>query len=451
MVPAIALVKLLPATDETVDTVSRFLINAVLFPALSACSLLFLTLSLMNLGFSPRVSVLAAVSVGLGTIFWHYARNGQEENLVSFAYAMWLYGMSRVVASKSWGLLYATAGLCLAIGTRPAAVIPASVLFVFSVWICWSERESYRWCEGLTSLVVSFATCGLLMWYNIHRFGSPFQTGYFDGAEISSYVSLTGSRQDLFAVSRIVPRLPVLIASPGVGLLVYSPLLVLCLLRGAPLSPATTVVRRASLAAFFGNLIFYASFVDFGGYGWGPRYLAASIILLAPTLASVLKRYSQRKLVSALIVASSALQLASVALPSATEHHIQFIMAQKGTPCGVWQVSCAPVILRGPLVIRALKNSILGDPGKALRKDEVENDPEELLRSSDYQSLYWWPFRVAFRTGVLSRSTAFVIVVTGLVLSMLLLRRLLRAVQRFSLRNETLSAVEKPESGRWSR
>jgi hypothetical protein len=162
------------------------------------------------------------------------------------------------------------AGLACGLGlmTRPAFVF---VTAAFAVYFALARPQSWRQRIGSLALLGAPAAAGgaataLVNWL---RWGSPFDFGYHNAKEAFSTSFLTG----LYG----------LLASPGKGLFVYAPVLVLAVLFGRRLwrgGRAEVVLLLAITAAYLG---LYARWYDWtGGLAWGPRFL---VPLIAPWLA----------------------------------------------------------------------------------------------------------------------------------------------------------------------
>jgi len=155
------------------------------------------------------------------------------------------------------------------------------------------------------------------------------------------------------------------------------------------------------------NLLLIAGFsVWTGGFAWGPRYLTAPIVLLAPLFAAVL---ASGKGWFGLIGISFVVQFCSVVLPSSAENYVES-MRNAASPgaCTPWTCDCAALCLRLPWTVRAIVNTALARPLPTLDLDSSAIvDNARVLESSDYNSVYWWLVRAAYRVHVLSPMLAF--------------------------------------------
>ncbi len=234
---------------------------------------------LAELGFARRASLLAALGYGLGTMAWVYARMFWESSLLAFVFLVMAWAAWRAVHRPApwprWGWLLlggmaAAAGITLRFEAAAAAALVGGYLL-------WSEFASLRLAGagrgltgGLLRVSLYFVPAGLtvlaLLAFNLARFGSLAETGYTQ--ELMFQAPWVGSYGLLF--------------SPGRGLFVTSPLLVLLFFG---LRPAWQRLPRAyfGLIAALGLFywLFYGSWFAWGGtWGWGPRFLLPILPLL---------------------------------------------------------------------------------------------------------------------------------------------------------------------------
>ncbi len=285
------------------------LTNAVV--TVLTASLLFIWL--MDLGFAPTVAVLTTLGYGLCTIAWVYARMFWESSLLAFFFlaAVWAAYHATYLAQPQWRWLWLLlCGLTVAISLtlRFEAVI---ALGLVGLYLATERRESEetrsrgaeaqgdRWDRRSENAQVSRLTphvsrltlyalrftlylvpsllIGLgLLYFNYIRFGSFIETGY--SQEILFKEPWVGAYGLLF--------------SPGRGLFIYSPLLLL-LFWG--LRPAYRRLPQfyfwLIIALCLGYWLFYGSWFAWGGaWGWGPRFLLPILPLLMVFVAEAVAR-----------------------------------------------------------------------------------------------------------------------------------------------------------------
>ncbi len=378
MVPILLVLEAVPTRGDH-SLLETFVISLVLFPLVSTLALVLVYRALRWLGYSEVESLLAAFALGLGSLFWHYARMGQEENLIGLAMAIWLLGVARLEAGRSNPCLLMALGGLVAICTRWAAASLLAVLGVASLALLWRYRARIQRPDLLAAAGAVALAIGGLLYYNQVRFGSPLETGYG-----LLYHAL---RMRMFQSEHYVEHVAALLFSPYRGLFVYSPVVLLGL--AGSLLPARACLRilgATGVAACLGMLLFIASFHYWaGGHAWGPRFLAGVELLLAPGLARVFSRWPRSTLVLPLLIA---LQLTSTMLPESTEEYVRF-NAERLHPgsCSEWYPSCTAVGQRIPRALAAVRNTLMNEPGSTSPgRPLVPAGPR--LDTSDYRTLY---------------------------------------------------------------
>jgi hypothetical protein len=110
-------------------------------------------------------------------------------------------------------------------------------------------------------------------------------------------------------------------------------------------------------------------------------------------------------------------QFCSTILPSSSEDAIYDArnLEQPGA-CTPWVCACSAVCLRGPWALKAIANTI---SSRALPVIELTPSAKALggisvLETSDFNSVYWWPVRAAYRAHKLSPALAFAICMLAL-------------------------------------
>jgi hypothetical protein len=407
MVPVLVAVRALPGGGVPESVRETFAISLAVFPLVSTAAIVLLFLALRLLGYSARVAFLAASAVALGSLFWHYARTGQEEHLVALGYALWLYGAARLAAGRSWPALFMAAGGAVAVATRWAVLPQLAVLAGVSLLLLLRHRNSLRWPDLAGAALLLGGTAGALLLYNAARFGAWWETGYG--------VWFAQSGLPMFLFDGYGERLAALLFSPYRGLLWYSPAVLLAL-------PATfsssagdeRVLRLGGFLVLAVALLFFAAFHFWsGGHAWGPRFLAAPQVLLAPALAGFFARSPRRAVLVPLLALA---QLFSTVLPASTEEYVRFnVEVAEQSPCSPWRFECAAVPQRLPRALRAVANTWADRPGMTLEGRPMV-PPEVVLETSDYRTIYWWPVRIAFRLHRLPPRSALLLCLLGLAL-----------------------------------
>jgi hypothetical protein len=406
MVPFLLLARAVPHGGVDPSVIETFAISLGLFPLVSTAAMTLAFLSLLLLGEPPRTALAATLGIALASIFWHYARMGQEENLLALGFAIWLYGAARLQAGRPWSTTLMASGAVVALATRWASVPSLGVLLAASLVLLHRYRRAVRLSD--LALGGAAAVCGpaLLLLYNRARFGHWLETGYG--------LANAHAHTTLFVSGGYFDHLAALLVSPYRGLLVYSPIVLAA-------AAGLWVARRGSPARLLGAtafatlgvlLVFLAAFHYWtAGHAWGPRYLASPQVLLAPALACCFARWPRTAVV---VPALALLQISSTMLPESTEEYVRYNLdhARPGY-CSEWRPECTAVAQRIPRALQAVANTVAGRPGVVLSGRPLV-PPDVVLSTSDYRTLYWWPVRTAFRLHALPVPAALLLCAAGL-------------------------------------
>ena len=382
-IPWIALGQVL--NPQNPERVAKFLYSVLFLP------FVFVALGLLLFRVSKEVgqSRTPIVVLLLATPLLHYARIGQEENLLALAYASALLGIvlvTRKMAPTGW--LWLGSGLAGSIMLRLASVptvVLCVVMFTPALWRDLRSRTDRAWVMG--GLAVGLTGVAVTLWWNWYRFGNVLETGY--------QAVFTAMGQRMFEPSELPLHMVALLLSPGRGLLLYAPVLLWALWNIKSLTTLASAgfVVLAGLL-FIANLLFFSAYtVWWGGFGWGPRFLVAPTVFLAPLLLRISWR---PPLAWVFVGASGLLSFASIVLPSSTEDHIGALIRQRGETCDAWTVRCSGVALRPVLAVGAISTAFRGERLPALGEGAAASS-EEALNSSDFRAPAWWPVRAAYR------------------------------------------------------
>lgn len=400
MTPVVMLATML--THGSPANLSKLLFGILVIPCVSALSMALLFQALCDFGYSLRVALWTTLVIGLATPMWHYGRSGQEENMIGFAFAIYLLGIAKLRRRQFDGLILISLAAGIVFATRMAYVPAIAVLLCGAAVELWKVRAEQRaWRKpALLALGLGSATIGAIFAYNQHRFGSLLESGY--GLYFRQH------HMPMFIFSEVPENAAALLVSPFRGILWFCPtLLILFGLPRARRCVAVDALWPFILAAWAFTLIFIASYRFWAAaFAWGPRYLVAPIVLLAPLFAAVFASGQKWRAVTALSVL---VQFFSVLLPSATENYV-YTDALQG-PCSPWLCRCTALCLRPRRGVQALVNTVLG---RHLSVIAIDNQPlgqsaSQILETSDYRSVYWWPVRTAYRAHLLPPPLAFVL------------------------------------------
>ena len=248
-------------------------------PLLTALTAAVVMLLLVELGIRWRRSLLVALAFAFGTLAWQYATRLFSEPVIALCLlsAVLCLQYYRRTTEARW-LALAGCGLAITVTARIDSVLLLAlpVAVYAALLVARTPLRSFR--RGLHLLAMAApmaAGLGLMLAYNWLRFGGPLQTGY--AADLAMGFS-TPFFQGLYG----------LLLSPGAGLLVVAPVLVV-----AALGWRTFLAQQRGLTLLIAALLalrvlFYASWWLWdGGANLGPRLLVPLVPLLILPLAWV--------------------------------------------------------------------------------------------------------------------------------------------------------------------
>jgi hypothetical protein len=409
MLPTVAIATKL--AHGSPDNLAKLLFGVLVIPLLSSLSMVLLFHALRGFEYSPRIAFWTTLLVALATPMWHYGRSGQEENIIGFAFSLYLLGLTRLLRRQFDGLIVISLAASIVFATR-MAYLPALAILLCKVALqLWAFRADIgAWRKSaLCASALGIVAIGAVLSYNRYRFGTPLETGY--GLYFRQH------HMPLFVFSALPTNAAALLVSPYRGILWFCPsLLILVGLRKVHGQRAVGELWPFVLGAWVSTLLLVGSYyVWWGGFAWGPRFLVALIVLLAPLFAAVFQSGQQWRLVTCLSVV---VQFFSILQPSGTEDLVYTkdsgFRASLIAGCSPWQCRCAAMCLRGPSGGRAFLNTIAGRPLSSVDAPGIGEVSRtyNLLESSDYTRVFWWPIRAAYRAHRLAPSLALVLSLT---------------------------------------
>ncbi len=240
---------------------------AAILTALAVLAFFFAARQLSDLATSTLVTIAFAFGSGV----WTTASQGLWQHTPSILFqSLALFFLAR--AANHGGSL-APAGLFLSLATisRPPVVL---IALVFALYVLAHHRR-----DAIPFVVSALPPLGLVLIYNALLNGSPFIFGYQEG--------IAG----IFAIPRWEP-IQGLLFSPGRGLFIFSPFLVL-----APIGLwIGGIQKRQPLFLYLGlDFLAYlgimASWGSLGGWAYGPRMLTDTLpvmcLLIIPAVESI--------------------------------------------------------------------------------------------------------------------------------------------------------------------
>jgi 4-amino-4-deoxy-L-arabinose transferase-like glycosyltransferase len=238
----------------------------LLLPALvTAATALLLYAWVRRLGYGVRVALAVGVLYGLTSMAWPYSRTFFAEPLATLLLLVCAYALHHE-DRRWWAAAGAAAACALAVKVQAALALPC--IAGYAVLLSWSSAtvSRLRWrmlvgragWGGLGALL----PLGLLLLYNTHLFGAPLSTGY--GGSNIGWLFDGWWQQGLYG----------LILSPGKGIFIFSPTLLLGVVGMVVGWRWLWRETLLALALLVVHLAFYSSLSYWHGDGsWGPRYL----------------------------------------------------------------------------------------------------------------------------------------------------------------------------------
>jgi len=284
---------------------TALLFNALVTAATGALILRYLQV----LGYDDWVALVAGLTFGLATPAWPYAKTFFSDPLAGLC----LLGAALALLRfrQSGHLLHAFwAGLALAVAVAVryanALLVPLYVLLLVGYQTLApispdpEGRQDRRIWRAWVAFSVPLAVTAIaLAYYNLARYGDPLNTGYLPEESFSG-VWLHGVAG--------------LLVSPGRGLFLYAPVLLLTLAA----APAFFRRQRSQAALAWGvilvHVLLYAKwFMWHGGYAWGPRFMVPTlpffVIGMAPAIQRARKPGWWRRGFLALAILSGLIQI----------------------------------------------------------------------------------------------------------------------------------------------
>jgi hypothetical protein len=263
---------------------------------------------------SLRWGVAIGVLFVVASIAWPYSKIGMETTFMtalaaSYALAVWARRSPSVL---SWALTGLATGATVT--TKPyaaVALVPVAIL-LWPAFLAIDRRQRLR--LALAVCIPVLLWVGVIGWYNWMRFGSVTEFGYGEAP-------LTKS-MPLAALG--------LLFSPGKGLVLYSPLVVLGALGLPHLLRRDPYLAAALLAGFLGLLFLSALSTYWGDEVWGPRYVVPVAWTMLVPIAWWADSVSRQKALAGLAAVAVLVQVIGVSAQYA--HYTFAVRGLSGVP-----------------------------------------------------------------------------------------------------------------------
>jgi hypothetical protein len=282
----------------------------VLFdPLVTAGTVVALSRLLLALGATYRRSVALSLLFAFGSLAWFYSGQLFSEPLTALALTLAVLWSLRYRHSgrRKW-LVASGAAVAVSVLARPDSILLVALPLTAYIAFVVVRRHGWRWPAAVDLMAYgSCAGVGLVadLWYNWLRYGNPVNNGY--PIEFS-----TPLLQGLYG----------LLFSPGAGLFVFVPFLLLSSFGARGFFQKWRPEAALTLAIVGGRILFYAGWWgwDGGGGSWGPRYLLPIVPMLAVFLLFLPNTYLMR----VALVAAGALGVGIETLGQLVPYHLYY-------------------------------------------------------------------------------------------------------------------------------
>jgi hypothetical protein len=289
------------------DEADSIFLGKLTMSLLAALAATFLSAALLPLVRRRWIALCAGPGLIALTPFWFPANGAWVHPLLGAlnAAALWLLTTragTPATRARTWFWIGLTQGL--AIATRIGNIPTALVFLLAALFVPAAQSTLKPRLRRLGAFLLGALPALLFLGiYNYTYFGHPLRTAF--GSKPVSMIRLP------------FEGLAGLLVSPGEGLLLFSPILLLALLALRRPVRSLFAIRVAFFAGLV-HLLYWASYLDWwGGSAWGPRYLAEVIpfglFIAALSLDATLAQWQPVRR-RALAAAAATLCLASFAI-----------------------------------------------------------------------------------------------------------------------------------------
>jgi hypothetical protein len=348
--------------DLAVEFVTSF-VNA--FEGSLLCTVFFLFL--LHLGYSKRVAFMTTIALGFGTILWAHTRENFDHIQTSLLLLTALFLLYR---GRSALVSYWFVGAGMAAGFAFLTRID-SVFFIFGLLLYLIISLPEYTLKNMLFRILQFglgALPFLIVWgiYNYLRFGNLLETGYMMAFEQTGAPEPFGNS--------ILVGLHRYLTSPGRGLLLYNPIVIVALAGMYGFWKRERLLLIVGGTVIIVQVFFFAQSNSISPWGWGPRQFIPLLPLLLLPLAEVFAWIQHKNfwnmVVYSMLLLSIVIQLpviaASPAKPMLDAH-----FEQGADLTFDWQY--ARIIIQTNHVAEALPATLHGDDFVFGSTNEIEN------------------------------------------------------------------------------
>jgi hypothetical protein len=339
-----------------------------------------------RLGASQRGSILAAISFAFGTIALVYAREFFAEPLLALITVTAIY----LELGSRRERLMAGLPVALAILAKPTGVILGPILATHAALKDRSVRSIFAPLIGTTAGLATY------LFYNYIRFG-----------RVSTF-----GQPVAFTLSKLPEGVAGLLASPGRGLVWYSPVVLALAGLNARFFKRLDVLMIVSIA--FAYLGMYAIWRDWsGGWCWGPRYLLPAL----PGLMAMcgLLGGTSRKVLIALTMLG--FLISAPTLVSYYERVYQEELVDRGLlEATYWSLSDAPFLRIWGSMSRELGDAQRTDVRSLVQHAGEADDSDIQWPTLRVVAVWWWMLPLARIPRAFGAAVSALVAIAGLCL-----------------------------------
>ncbi|MBI4585164.1 MAG: hypothetical protein HY717_14220 [Planctomycetes bacterium] len=252
----------------------RYFLTSISAAFYSALAVALFLLWQVRRGAAPRRAAWAAMLLAAGTLVWAYATQYRSNTVVLMLFVMLALASEHRSAGGGFFLL---AGSLLAVLARSDALLGIAVIGVYRAWEPLGRKNGIGALRAVLPLALGSALAlSLAAGLSWLHFGSPLDGGYPSRDDLGRPAYAFGLPQPEAALALLV--------SPGKGLLLLSPLLLLSAWKLPRLSRERPRSAALALGMGLGYLVFFSAWQHYeGGWCFGPRFLLPVVpFLLLP-------------------------------------------------------------------------------------------------------------------------------------------------------------------------
>jgi hypothetical protein len=253
----------------------------LLSPMYTALTAALIVLIVTRHGFSLRTAMITSLLFGLSTIAWPYSQTYFREPLamllLTASWLCFLFGLDQDT-HLVWRVVFWLASLTALIGALVTKILLVAAIPAF-LWLFWVKREKFSWKKVISGAVILLAVGGL---FSLLMPDSRLSLNFFE--------RFWRFRRE-FPYQEIPQALLEMLFTPGRGLLLYSPVLLLIpvgLVKGSPEQRRIVIYPLLAAAGLMlAQAIGYGA--EWWGITWGTRFLLPVLPMLIAGLAPVVE------------------------------------------------------------------------------------------------------------------------------------------------------------------